>query len=105
LFQQAKNKKAGPKAGLKTSDWQLKTFSLALFYFFISFPEPPVPLHQPGLRERLRQPVWRHLPPEQPGLVQLPGQSGPGPEHQPFSHRQQPLSWPEGRPEESSTFS
>jgi len=107
FFQYAKNKKAGPKAGLKTSDRQLKTFSLALFYFFISFPEQPVPPYQPGLRERLRQPVWRHLPPEQPGPLRLPEQPGPWPGlgHQPFSHRQQPLSWPEGRPEESSTFS
>jgi hypothetical protein len=28
FFSKQKNKKAGPKAGLKTSDWQLKTFSL-----------------------------------------------------------------------------
>jgi hypothetical protein len=52
FFQHAKNKKAGPRAGLKTSDWQLKTFSLVLFYFFISFPEQSVPPHQPGPRER-----------------------------------------------------
>jgi hypothetical protein len=54
FFQHAKNKKAGPKAGLKTSDWQLKTFSLALFlyFFFISFPEQPARPHQPGPPER-----------------------------------------------------
>jgi hypothetical protein len=46
FFQCAKNKKAGPKAGLKTSDWQLKTFSL------ISFPEQPEQPHQPAPPER-----------------------------------------------------
>jgi hypothetical protein len=95
-----KNKKAGPKAGLKTSDWQLKTFSLN---FFISFPEQPVQPHQPGPRERLRQPAWLHRSPARPGLLKLPEQSEPG--HQPFSHMQQPLSWTGERPAESSIFS
>jgi hypothetical protein len=33
IFLRAKNKKAGPKAGLKTSGWQLKAFSLDQFLF------------------------------------------------------------------------
>ncbi|MEW6331448.1 MAG: hypothetical protein AB1560_08315 [Pseudomonadota bacterium] len=102
FFRRAKNKKAGPKAGLKTIQ-QLKKSNL------ISFPERQEPgpeqPRQPGPRERLHQPVWRHPSPGPQEPEPPSGRQEPSPEPRPFSRKQQPRSWPGGRPSESSTFS